>query len=240
MASHYEAPIRRPLVTGNKSYHDVTVDVAAPVEGKANRSWWIVFGISLVAFLWGVGCIIYTISTGLTIGSRASIFAASGCTAGIIPHICASVFGLAAILHTSAVAFQILKYVGVVYLIYLAWSMWRESGAIEFNAAGADIPSSRIAIRGFLINILNPKLSIFFLAFLPQFITPSSQSVIVQMLTLSSMFMLLSFLFFVGYGLLADQVRTLVLRSPAVLRTTQKAFAGLFVALGLKLAFTDR
>ncbi|WP_203294458.1 NrfD/PsrC family molybdoenzyme membrane anchor subunit [Luteirhabdus pelagi] len=65
MASHYEAPIRKPLVTGDKSYHDVTVDVAAPVEGKANKSWWIVFTISLVAFLWGLGCIIYTVSTGI-------------------------------------------------------------------------------------------------------------------------------------------------------------------------------
>ena len=65
MASHYEAPIRRPLVTGEKSYHDVSVDVARPVEGKANKAWWIVFSISLVAFLWGIGCIIYTISTGI-------------------------------------------------------------------------------------------------------------------------------------------------------------------------------
>nr|WP_247666454.1 NrfD/PsrC family molybdoenzyme membrane anchor subunit [Aquimarina sp. MMG015] len=63
--SHYEAPIRKPLVTGDKTYHDVTVDVAAPVEGKANKSWWIVFSIALIAFLWGIGCIIYTISTGI-------------------------------------------------------------------------------------------------------------------------------------------------------------------------------
>jgi len=65
MASHYEAPIRRPLVTGEKSYHDVSIDVARPVEGKANKSWWIVFSIALVAFLWGIGCIIYTVSTGI-------------------------------------------------------------------------------------------------------------------------------------------------------------------------------
>lgn len=65
MASHYEAPIRRPLVLGEKSYHDVSVDIAKPVEGKANKSWWIVFSISLAAFLWGVGCIIYTIATGI-------------------------------------------------------------------------------------------------------------------------------------------------------------------------------
>ncbi len=63
--SHYEAPIRKPLVTGDKTYHDVTVDVAAPVEGKANKSWWIVFSIALFAFLWGIGCIIYTVSTGI-------------------------------------------------------------------------------------------------------------------------------------------------------------------------------
>ena len=63
--SHYEAPIRKPLVTGNKTYHDVTIDVAAPVEGRANKHWWIVFSIALLAFLWGIGCIIYTVSTGI-------------------------------------------------------------------------------------------------------------------------------------------------------------------------------
>ena len=65
MSSHYEAPIRKPLVTGNKSYHDVSNDIAAAIEGKANKQWWIVFSIALVAFLWGVGCMIYTISTGI-------------------------------------------------------------------------------------------------------------------------------------------------------------------------------
>ena len=65
MSSHYEAPIREPLVLGDKSYHDISVDVAAPVLGKANKSWWIVFTIALVAFLWGLGCIIYTVSTGI-------------------------------------------------------------------------------------------------------------------------------------------------------------------------------
>jgi molybdopterin-containing oxidoreductase family membrane subunit len=65
MASHYEAPIRKPLVLGEKSYHDVSVDIARPVEGKANRQWWIVFSIALIAFLWGLGCIVYTVGTGI-------------------------------------------------------------------------------------------------------------------------------------------------------------------------------
>ena len=65
MGSHYEAPIRRPLVTGEKSYHDVTLDVVAPVEGKANKLWWLVFSISLAAFAWGLGCMVYTVSTGI-------------------------------------------------------------------------------------------------------------------------------------------------------------------------------
>jgi len=65
MSSHYEAPIRKPLVIGDKSYHDITVDIAAPVEGRANKQWWTVFSIALIAFLWGIGCIIYTISTGI-------------------------------------------------------------------------------------------------------------------------------------------------------------------------------
>ena len=62
---HYESPIREPLITGDKSYHQITKDVVAPIEGKANKAWWMVFGISLVAFLWGIGCLAYTVGVGI-------------------------------------------------------------------------------------------------------------------------------------------------------------------------------
>lgn len=193
----------------------------------------------IVVLLPGTG-VIYTVSTGLTQGGKASIFAAGGCTCGIIPHLCASIFGVAAILHTSALAFQVFKILGVLYLGFLAWSMWKESGAIEFTSNQKDTVYSRIALRGFLINILNPKLSIFFLAFLPQFVADSTASVLPQLLILSGVFMLMTFVVFVGYGLLANHVRQFVAHSPQLMQRIQKGFAACFVALGLRLAFAER
>jgi threonine/homoserine/homoserine lactone efflux protein len=192
----------------------------------------------IVVVLPGTG-VIYTVSTGLSQGGRASVLAATGCTAGIVPHLLASIFGLAALLHTSALAFQVLKIVGVLYLAYLAWAMWRESGEIELDSRTKG-GSSQIVIRGFLINILNPKLSIFFLAFLPQFVPAESASAVSQLLWLSSVFMLMTFVVFVGYGLLADRVREFIRHSPAIIQGVQRAFAGLFVALAMKLAVSER
>jgi len=193
----------------------------------------------IVVLLPGTG-VIYTISTGLTQGSKASIFAALGCTAGIVPHLCACIFGVAAILHTSALAFQAFKFLGVLYLAYLAWAMWKESGAIEFTSKEKETAFLKISVRGFLINILNPKLSIFFLAFLPQFVPESTTSALPKLLILSGVFMLMTFVVFVGYGLLANHIRHFVSQSPQHIQRIQKMFAGLFVALGVKLALSER
>src|SRR5205807_9271733 len=114
--------------------------------------------------------VLYTLAAALTKGSRASIAAAFGCTLGILPHLFAAMLGLAAVLHASAVAFAALKWCGVVYLLYMAWQTLRESGALAVDARIEARSSRRVIVTGFLINILNPKLSIFFLAFLPQFI----------------------------------------------------------------------
>ena len=192
----------------------------------------------IVVLLPGTG-VIYTVSAGLSRVAKASIFAAAGCTMGIVPHLCASVLGIAAILHTSSVAFQIFKLVGVLYLAYLAWAMWNESGKIEFNST-RKTNVVQITVRGFLVNILNPKLSIFFLAFLPQFVSGGSNEALATMLFLSVVFMFMTFVVFVGYGLLADQVRHFVANSPAIIQYAQKVFAGLFLALGVKLALTER
>lgn len=197
---------------------------------------------SLVVVLMPGTGVIFTISTGLIQGKKASLFAALGCTAGIVPHLVASVFGLAAILHTSALAFQLFKFLGVLYLAYLAWMMWQESGSLQFNAERREEREGyrKIALRAFLINILNPKLSIFFLAFLPQFVPTDAASPVTFMLVLSAIFMLMTLLVFIGYGLLANQVRDYVSGSPKLMPRVQKVFAGLFVALGVKLAAMER
>jgi threonine/homoserine/homoserine lactone efflux protein len=193
----------------------------------------------IVVLIPGTG-VVFTVSTGLFLGWRASVFAAIGCTAGIIPHLLASVMGLAAVLHMSALAFQALKLAGAAYLIYLAWAMWREKGMIAFDRPAGHSGGRKIVLRAFLMNILNPKLSIFFLAFLPQFVTPQADAPLVQMLILSGVFMTMTLVVFIAYGVLAHSARTWVLDSPRVLIWMQRSFAAAFAVLGVNLATTER
>jgi threonine/homoserine/homoserine lactone efflux protein len=184
--------------------------------------------------------VLYTLGTGLSRGSRASVVAAFGCTLGIVPHIAAAILGLAAILHTSAVAFQTFKYLGVGYLLYMAWNALREHGALRVEQNVDARSALQVTVTAILINILNPKLSIFFLAFLPQFIDASEPHPISQMLVLSAVFMLMTFVVFVGYGLFAASIRTHIISRPRVLTWMRRTFAGAFVVLGAKLAFAER
>jgi threonine/homoserine/homoserine lactone efflux protein len=184
--------------------------------------------------------VLYTLAAGLSRGSRASIIAAFGCTLGIVPHMAAAILGVAALLHTSAVAFQTFKYLGVVYLLYMAWNTLRERGALRVEKEIGARSATRIVVTGILINILNPKLSIFFLAFLPQFISANEPHPLGLMIELSAVFMLMTFVMFVGYGLFAASIRDHVISRPRVLTWMRRTFAAAFVALGLKLAFADR
>jgi threonine/homoserine/homoserine lactone efflux protein len=184
--------------------------------------------------------VLYTLATGLSRGSRASVVAAFGCTLGIVPHMAAAIMGLAALLHTSALAFEIFKYVGVAYLLYMAWSTLREHGALRIEGETAEKSSLQVIVHAILINILNPKLSIFFFAFLPQFVSAGEAQPLVRMSELSAVFMLLTFVVFVGYGLFAAAVREHVISRPRVLTWMRRTFAGAFALLGAKLALADR
>jgi len=195
---------------------------------------------SLVVILIPGTGVIYTIATGLLVGKRASIFAALGCTLGIVPSLLASIMGLAIIIHTSAVAFQLVKYAGVAYLLFLSWSMLRASGALALDETEKQQALFTVAFKGFLINILNPKLTIFFLAFLPQFLPSQIQQPTYSMVLLGGVFMLMTFLVFIIYGLLANSVRSFINHSEKMTTMIQRVFAGSFAALGLKLALTTR
>ena len=184
--------------------------------------------------------VLYTLATGLARGGRASIVAAFGCTLGIIPHMAAAIMGLAALLHMSAIAFQTLKYLGVAYLLYMAWDALREQGALRVAPDTGDRPAAKVIVSAILINVLNPKLSIFFLAFLPQFVSAGEQHPLARMLLLSLVFMLLTFAVFVGYGLFATAVRGHIISRPRILTWMRRTFAGAFVALGAKLALAER
>jgi threonine/homoserine/homoserine lactone efflux protein len=184
--------------------------------------------------------VLYTLAVALTKGSRASIAAAFGCTLGILPAMLAAMLGLAAVLHTSALAFSALKWLGVVYLLYMAWQALRETGALAIDRRLDERSARRVILTGFLINILNPKLSIFFLAFLPQFIAAGEASPLTLMLELSGAFMAMTFVVFVVYGLFAAGVRDRVVTKPAVMRWLRRAFAGGFALLGMRLALAER
>jgi threonine/homoserine/homoserine lactone efflux protein len=193
----------------------------------------------VVVLIPGTG-VIYTVSNGLFAGRRAAVAAACGCTAGIIPHLLACITGLALILHTSAVAFSAVKFIGAVYLMYMAWSMWRETGVLKFDDSRKSQNSRQIAVRGMLINILNPKLSIFFLAYLPLFVSPDAGAPTLQMLFMSGIFMAITLVIFILYGIFANAVRTYVVSSKRIMTTVQRSFAVIFALLGLKLALSDK
>ena len=184
--------------------------------------------------------VLYTLATGLSRGSRASVVAAFGCTLGIVPHIAAAILGLAALLHTSALAFETFKYAGCAYLLYMAWGTWRDRSPINVEKQLDGRSAAQIAVRGILINILNPKLSIFFLAFLPLFVNADEPHAVEKMLDLSGVFMLMTFGVFIVYGLFAASIRDHVVTRPRVLMWMRRTFAGAFVLLGAKLALADR
>ena len=187
----------------------------------------------------GIG-VLYTLGAGLSRGARASVIAAFGCTLGIIPHMAAAITGLAALLHTSAVAFQTLKYLGVAYLLYMAWNTLKERGALKVETEIGPRSATQVIVSAILINLLNPKLSIFFLAFLPQFVSTGEAHPLARMLELSGVFMALTFVVFVGYGVFAAWVRRHVISRPRVLIWMRRSFAAAFVLLGLRLALTER
>jgi threonine/homoserine/homoserine lactone efflux protein len=184
--------------------------------------------------------VLYTLATALTRGSRASVAAAFGCTLGILPAMLAAMLGLAAVMHTSALAFAALKWCGVAYLLYMSWQALREHGALSVESSLDARSSRRVIVTGFLINILNPKLSIFFLAFLPQFVAADEPHPVGRMLELSAAFMAMTFVVFALYGLFAATVRDRVVTRPAVMIWLRRAFAGGFALLGAKLAFAER
>lgn len=189
----------------------------------------------IVVLVPGTG-VIYTVSVGLARGARPSVFAAFGCTVGIVPHLAAAILGLAALLQASILAFQILKLLGAAYLIYLAWRIMQEDGPLRLDREEHGAPLFRTAVTGFLINILNPKLSIFFLAFLPQFVVTRTATPVAQMFALGLIFMLMTFLTFICYGVFAASLRRHVMSRPKIMFWMRRSFALAFVALSVRLA----
>jgi threonine/homoserine/homoserine lactone efflux protein len=193
----------------------------------------------VVVLVPGTGTL-YTISTGISRDWRASIAAAFGCTVGIVPHLLASALGLSAIMNMGAQVFTLVKVAGAAYLLYLAWQMWRDTGTPAMERDSSDRSMVNVASRAVALNFLNPKLTIFFLAFLPHFITPGTSSATQQLLGLSAVFMLMTFLIFCVYGLIASMARSFIGAGPGAMRWLQRSFAVVFAGLAVELAFSDR
>jgi threonine/homoserine/homoserine lactone efflux protein len=187
----------------------------------------------IVCLVPGIG-VVYTLSSTLGQGFRAGVWASLGCTIATLVHLAVALAGLAAVLHTSALLFQTIKYAGVAYLLYMAWGTLQGVGGVRIEAAE---PQSvrRLVGRGILLNLLNPKLPLFFVAFLPQFMAASDGPL--AMAELGVVFAVLTFITFLGYVALAASGRQAILDRPAVMAWMRRAFAASFAALGLRLAF---
>ena len=184
--------------------------------------------------------VLFTLAAGVSRGWRASLVAAFACTLGIVPHMIAAVTGLAAIMHASALAFSIIKWLGVAYLLYLAWKTFRDKSVFAVDSGPEKVSPWRVIVSGVLLNLLNPKLTIFFFAFLPQFVAPGSDGAVVHMVWLSTVFMAATFVVFGVYGVFAAAVRREVISRPRVVAWMRRSFAATYVILAGRLATQTR
>jgi threonine/homoserine/homoserine lactone efflux protein len=187
----------------------------------------------------GTGAV-FSIAAGLSRGTKAGMVAAFGCTLGVIPHMVAAITGLAAILNASAIAFQSIKWLGVAYLLYLAWQTLRDKSIIDVDADRAPVSFWRVIRTAVLINLLNPKLTIFFFAFLPQFVPAGEVDATWHMVALSLVFMGLTFIVFAVYGAFAATMRNQVITRPKVMAWLRRTFAATYVLLAGRLALENR
>ena len=205
--------------------------------GEMTLSWEFLFTSFIIVLLPGTG-VIYTIAIGLSRGFKMSIAAAFGCTLGIVPAAVASIIGLAVLFHSRSISFQIIKYLGVTYLFYLAWKTFRNDGEKNVTDNEGKLGLVSVVVTGILINVLNPKLLLFFFAFLPQFVSPKPGNPTLYLIWLALVFMILTFLVFVIYGAFASYARDYVIQRPLVMYWLKSCLAGIFGFLGFKLAFS--
>ena len=201
-------------------------------------TWTFLLTALVICLIPGTGAL-FTLAAALGRGARAGLLAAFACTLGTLPHLAAAVTGLAALLQASGVAFEIVKYAGVVYLLWMAWTTWRDTGALTVGAD--DHPASVVSVigSGIGVNLLNPKLTIFFFAFLPQFVPAGSDSSLGWMLGLGAVFVAMTFVVFAGYALAAAAVREQVLSRPRLVQRVRRTFAACFVVLSGRLALEN-
>lgn len=195
-------------------------------------SWDYLLTAFIVCVAPGIG-VVYTLSATLGGGFRGGFWAALGCTIATVIHMVVAMAGLAAVLHMSAMLFQILKFAGVAYLMWMAWAVLKDRGGLSVRPATPEA-ARRLVRRGILLNILNPKLPLFFMAFIPQFMPDGAGTAV--LIELGAGFTAMTFAVFIGYAALAASGRQRVLASDRAMGWLRRIFAASFAALGLKLA----
>lgn len=182
---------------------------------------------------------LFVLTQGIARGRQAAIVTALGMCSGVSVHTLAAAFGISAIFATSAIAFAVVKFAGAAYLLYLAWLTVRHSAAVRLGAADAR-PAAALFRRGFIMNVLNPKVALFFLAFLPQFVDPQRGSVPLQMLLLGGIFMLQAVVIFSLIGYFSGTIGRMLLARPRIAKFLDGLTAGVFTLLALRLALAER
>lgn len=185
--------------------------------------------------------VIYTVSNALGGGLRRGCFAATACTLGILPHMLAAMFGLSGIMRAGAAAFETVRWAGVAYLIFMGVAMIRDGGSFSLAARDvSDDPTGQVVRRGLLLSLLNPKLTVFFLAFLPQFLDSQPRTLDMRLVGLGAIFMLMTLVVFTAYAYASAAIRDLVLGAPPVRRWFQNSMGALLILFAARLAVTDR
>ena len=194
----------------------------------------------VVVLIPGTG-VLYTVSSSIGGGWRRGLFAAIGCTLGIVPHMLAAMLGLSAIMQAGSVVFEVVRYAGVIYLVFMGFSMIRDAGALPLDDGNASIdPMGPVVWRGILLNVLNPKLTVFFFAFLPQFLDASPGLLDSKLIGLGGIFMLMTLVVFAVYALASAAIRDLVLAAPVARRWIERALGAFLIGFAARLALTDR
>ena len=179
---------------------------------------------------------IYVLTQSMLKGRAVGIMITLGLCTGLIVHTAAVVFGVAVLLKTSVVAFTILKIAGALYLLYLAWKAFSApAGEVEVDKSAAMTPW-RFYLRGIIMNASNPKVSIFFLAFLPQFANPSRGSMTLQLVLLAAMFLLSALVVFSLISYLAAFIGSWFMKSKRVKKVLNRLAGSIFAILAVKLA----
>ena len=183
---------------------------------------------------------LYVITRGVTHGRKAGMLSAIGVICGILVHTTAAAFGLTLILQTSALAFLIVKYLGAIYLIYLGIKAWKDKSTFNVQASTSNASFRKIFWQGVLSNVLNPKIAIFFLAFLPQFIDKGSSHVTLQMVILGLTFAFFGLCFLLVVGFSSGTIGSWLTHRPHYAQSLQRLAGGILIGLGIRLALTER